>query len=199
MEAAAKSRDGRVVRGERTRQSLVEALLALLDEGELRPTAERIADRAGVSERSVFQHFPDREHLFEAVALQQYERVRPTLRPIDPGLPLPERLDAFLAQRTRYFEMVKGVRRAALLLEPDSPAVARWLQRTRSAKAAEVRKVFATEIGSAPEAERAAFAAALVAAAAWPAWESYRYHQGLGAARARAAMRLTMARLLGQG
>lgn len=198
MEAVAKTRDGRTVRRERTRQSLVEALLALLDEGELRPTAERIAQRAGVSERSVFQHFPDREQLFEAVALQQYERVRPMLRPIDPALPLPERLDAFVAQRTWYFEMVKGVRRAALLLEPDSQAVARWLQRTRRAKAAEVRKVFGTEIESAPEAERPTLTAALVAAAAWPAWESYRFHQGLGAGRARAAVRLGMARLLGE-
>ena len=56
-------RDGRTVRAERTRQALVDALLSLLDEGQLQPTAERIAVRAGVSERSVFQHFPDREAL----------------------------------------------------------------------------------------------------------------------------------------
>ena len=196
--AAAKARDGRTVRGERTRQALVEALLALLDEGELRPTAERIAVRAGVSERSVFQHFPDREQLFEAVALQQYERVRPTLRPVDPALPLPERLDAFVAQRARLYELIKGVRRAALLLEPDSDAVARWLQTARRAKADEVRKVFATEIEGVPEAERAALVAALIAAAAWPAWESYRFHQGLSAARARLALRLTLGRLLAE-
>ena len=198
MEAAAKSRDGRTVRGERTRQALVEALLSLLDEGELRPTAERIAARAGVSERSVFQHFPDREQLFEAVARQQYERVRPTLRPVDPALPLAERIDAFVAQRARLYELIKGVRRAALLLEPDSDAVARWLATARTAKADEVLRVFGSEIQQAPEDERAALGAALVTAAAWPAWESYRFHQGLGAARARAAMRLALARLLGQ-
>jgi TetR/AcrR family transcriptional regulator, regulator of autoinduction and epiphytic fitness len=199
MEAAAKARDGRTVRGERTRQALVEALLGLLDEGVLRPTAERIAARAGVSERSVFQHFPDREQLFEAVAQQQYDRVRPTLRPVDPALPLPERLDAFVAQRARLYELIKGVRRAALLLEPDSEAVARWLGTTRRAKADEVRKVFATEIAETPEAERGELTAALVAAAAWPAWESYRFHQGLSAVRARAALRLSLARLLGEG
>ena len=199
VEAAAKTRDGRTVRGERTRQALVEALLALLDEGELRPTAERIAARAGVSERSVFQHFPDREQLFEAVARQQYERVRPTLRPVDPALPLPERIDAFVLQRARLYELIKGVRRAALLLEPDSEAVARWLGTARRAKGDEVLRVFGREIERAPEAERAALAAALIAAAAWPAWESYRFHQGLSAARARAALRLTLVRLLGQG
>jgi TetR/AcrR family transcriptional regulator, regulator of autoinduction and epiphytic fitness len=199
VEAAAKARDGRTVRGERTRQALVEALLALLDEGALRPTAEQIATRAGVSERSVFQHFPDREQLFEAVARQQYERVRPTLRPVDPTLPLPERIDTFVAQRARLYELIKGVRRAALLLEPDSDAVARGLARARNAKAHEVFKVFGREIERAPQAERGALAAALVAAAAWPAWESYRFHQGLSAARARAALRLSLARLLGEG
>jgi hypothetical protein len=88
------------------------------------------------------------------------------------------------------------VRRAALLLEPDSDAVARWLGTARRAKADEVVRVFSSEIERAPEDERAALAAALVAAAAWPAWESYRFHQGLSAARARAALRLALARLL---
>src|SRR5918999_1074776 len=50
MEAAAKQRDGRTVRAERTRQALVDALLALLDASELSPTAAAIAQRAGVSE-----------------------------------------------------------------------------------------------------------------------------------------------------
>ena len=48
--AANGQRDGRTVRAERTRQALVDALLSLLDEGQLQPTAERIAVRAGVSE-----------------------------------------------------------------------------------------------------------------------------------------------------
>ena len=57
-------RDGRTVRAERTREAVVTALLALLEEGELSPTAERVAERAHVSERSIFQHFGDREALF---------------------------------------------------------------------------------------------------------------------------------------
>ena len=64
---------------ERTREAVVEALLSLLDEGELSPTAERVAERAAVSERSVFQHFSDREALFGAAATGQFERVAPQL------------------------------------------------------------------------------------------------------------------------
>lgn len=196
--AAEKSRDGRTVRAERTRRALVDALLSLLDEGMLRPTAEQIAARAGVSERSLFQHFRDREQLFEAVARQQYERVLPTLKPIDASLPVSERIDAFVDQRARLYELSKGVRRAALLLEPDSGAVAGWLTTARKAGEADVERVFRAELEAAPETERAVLRAALVSASAWTAWESYRFHQGLGVARSRAALRATLAALLGE-
>jgi AcrR family transcriptional regulator len=142
----------------------VEALLSLLDEGILRPTAERIAGRAGVSERSLFQHFPDREQLFEAVARAQYERVLRTLEPIDASLPLSERIDAFVDQRARLYELSKGVRRAAQLLEPESGAVAGWLATARKTGAADVERVFRAELQAAPETERAALRAALVSA-----------------------------------
>jgi TetR/AcrR family transcriptional regulator, regulator of autoinduction and epiphytic fitness len=199
MGLAAEPRDGRTVRGERTRRALVDALLALLDAGELRPTAERIAERAGVSERSLFQHFPDREQLFEAVARQQYERVLPTLQPVDASLSLPDRIDAFVDQRARFYELSKGVRRAALLLEPESGAVAGWLSTARKAGAADAERVFRAELERIADAERPAVRAALVSAAAWTSWEAYRFHQGLSVARARAAMRATIAALLGEG
>ena len=198
MPSPEKQRDGRTVRGERTREALVESLLALLDGGELRPTAAQIAEGAGVSERSVFQHFPDREALLEAVAREQYERVMPTLTPVDASLALGERIDALVAQRCRMFEQVKGVRRAALLMEPESDVVAGWLASTRSAGVAELERVFRRELEGAPSDERATLRAALVAASAWGAFESLRLHQGLSVARTRGAMRTTLARLLGE-
>ena len=86
MEPGAKEQiDGRTVRAQRTRQALLDALFSLLEDGELRPTAERIAERAGVSERSVFQHFPDREALYEAVGRRQFERVLTGNVPVDPS------------------------------------------------------------------------------------------------------------------
>jgi TetR/AcrR family transcriptional regulator of autoinduction and epiphytic fitness len=196
MEAAAKQRDGRTVRAERTRQALVDALLGLLDAGELSPTAAAIAQRAGVSERSVFQHFPDREALFEAVARQQYERVMPTLSPVDASLPLDERIDQFTRQRARLYELIGGVRRAALLIEHESPAVAGWLTTARRAKAAEAERVFRRELEAIPADEREPLRAALVAVCAWPAWESWRAHQRLGVSRARAAMAAAIGALL---
>jgi TetR/AcrR family transcriptional regulator, regulator of autoinduction and epiphytic fitness len=192
------SKDGRTVRAERTRQALVDALFGLLEEGELRPTAERIAERAGVSERSVFQHFRDRDALVEAVSRQQYERVIREVDPVDASLPLAERLDAFVTQRARLLEQVSPVVRAGRLFEHDSDVAAGWLTSARSAAANEVERVFRRELQRAEAGERAVLLAALVSAASWAAWEGYRVHQQLGAERSRAAMRTTLAALLGE-
>jgi TetR/AcrR family transcriptional regulator, regulator of autoinduction and epiphytic fitness len=191
-----KQRDGRTVRAERTRRALVEALLALLNEGRLRPTAAEIAERAGVSERSVFQHFPDREALLEAVAREQYERVMPTIRPVDASLSLAARIDEFVAQRATLYERSAGVRRAALLMEPESDVVAGWLTTVRRAGAAEVERVFRREIEATPADEREPLRAALVAACAWGTFEALRFHQGLSVSRTRGALRTMVARLL---
>jgi TetR/AcrR family transcriptional regulator of autoinduction and epiphytic fitness len=193
---ASGSRDGRTVRAERTRQALVDALFGLLEEGELRPTAERIAERAGVSERSVFQHFPDREALFEAVARQQWERVIREVEPVDSSRPLAERIDAFLGQRARICEQVTPVLRAGRLFEHESDVAAGWLTSARRATANEVERVFRRELQQVEGGERAVLLAALVSASSWLAWEGYRAHQRLGVERARAAMRTTVEALL---
>lgn len=56
--------DGRRQRSERSQIAIVEAMLALINEGKLVPTAQQVADRAGVSIRSFFRHFADMDALF---------------------------------------------------------------------------------------------------------------------------------------
>ena len=186
--------DGRNLRAERTRTALATAYLDLLTEGDLRPTAERIAERAGVSPRSVFKHFPDREALFAAASEIQEGRVRDLAGdPPDPAAPLDERLDRFVDQRARFHEFVTPVRRSALLIEPFSEVVAAKLAFTREAGAAQVDHVFAPELDALRGRAREDLRAALCATAAWPTWESLRKHQGLPEARARTILRAMLA------
>src|SRR3954451_16164401 len=141
--------DWRNLRAERTRTALASAYLDLLTEGDLRPTAERIAERAGVSPRSVFKHFPDREALFAAASETQEARVRELMGDLpDPSAPLDERIDAFVDQRARFHEFVSPVRRSALLAEPFSPVIAEKLKMARAAGAAHVDHTFATELSA---------------------------------------------------
>lgn len=62
-------RDGRALRSARTREALVAATMATVAAGE-EPTPERIAERAGVSERTIFRLFDDLPGLWEAVRAQ---------------------------------------------------------------------------------------------------------------------------------
>lgn len=62
--------DGRRLRGERNRTSIINAMSALQDEGVLVPTANQVAERSGINIRSLFRHFEDMEGLFEAADVQ---------------------------------------------------------------------------------------------------------------------------------
>jgi TetR/AcrR family transcriptional regulator, regulator of autoinduction and epiphytic fitness len=189
--------DGRNLRAERTRQAIVDATLALLDEGNVQPTAEQIAARAHVSERSVFQHFPDREQLFEAVSARQYERVGKMVRRLSSDGPLEERLDAFVEQRCRVLEATRSVRRAAVLMEPFSEVIASQLRRGRGLYRREVEHVFARELDGRPREDRALLLASLASASDPSGWDNMRTYQAMSVARSREAMRRTVGALLG--
>ena len=57
--------DGRLLRSERSRQLIITAIIELIDEGHLIPTAQQVAHRADVGIRSVFRHFDDMDSIFE--------------------------------------------------------------------------------------------------------------------------------------
>jgi AcrR family transcriptional regulator len=68
--------DGRRLRSERSRQAIIDAMLSLVEEGVLVPTAQQVSERAGVGIRSVFRHFSDMESLFataDTVIRKQYQ------------------------------------------------------------------------------------------------------------------------------
>lgn len=198
-EAGPGPEDGRTARARRTHEAIVDAVIELLEGGELRPTAEAIAERARVSPRSVFQHFPERDGLIAAVAQRQAERVMALVRRLPTDGPLEARLDAFVDQRARVWEFVTPVRRSAILTEPFSEDVAAWLARFRVLSRAETQRVFAQELEGMDRAGRARVGHALSAVGEWTFWESLRAHQGLSRTQARAAVREAVQALLGRG
>jgi TetR/AcrR family transcriptional regulator, regulator of autoinduction and epiphytic fitness len=191
--------DGRLARGERARRAIVDALLALIDRGDLLPSAARVAQRAGVSLRSVFQHFSDVESLFAAAASRQAERLATHVGGLPDEGPLDGRLGAFVRQRARLLEAIAPVRRAAILMEPFSHELQGRLGAFRKLKADEVRRVFATELARRSPAARRRLHSALAAASSWNTWQALRDHQGLTQAEARRVLRLTLETLLRNG
>ncbi|HLB23058.1 MAG TPA: TetR/AcrR family transcriptional regulator [Dehalococcoidia bacterium] len=188
--------DGRVARSERTRAAIAEAMLALFREGELRPTAPQVAERAGVSLRSVFQHFEDMEALNAAVAERQFETLLNAMNLTPRDGPLDRRIEVFVAERAKLHESITPVRRAALLVEPFSKVIASRLRWARRRGRTEVAKVFRIELESRLAAERRELLEALTMAGSWSAWEALRAHQGLSAAHAQRVMARTVRALL---
>ena len=183
--AATSLTDGRSARAARTRDAVVEALLSLLDEGNFRPTARQVAERAGVSLRSVYVHFDDLEDLFTAAAHNHFARVRDLVEAIPGDGPLDTRLEAFVRQRERIHEASAQVRRAAVLQEPFSPALAEVLSLARQLSRAEIETVFAPELGRRDGADRNRLLLQLEVASNASTWEALRLQHDLPAERAR--------------
>ncbi|HZR12792.1 MAG TPA: TetR/AcrR family transcriptional regulator [Acidimicrobiia bacterium] len=190
--------DGRTARAARTRDAVVEALLSLIDEGDVRPPARRVAERAGVSLRSVYVHFDDLEDLYCAAAKRQYRRISALVVTLPTDGPLDARLRAFVDQRARVLEAGAPVRRAGLFHAVTSPTLARVMHVSRKAGRAEVEKVFGTELDTyARDAtERRHLLAALTTAASAATWETLREHEQLGIDDAAAVMHDMLAAIL---
>ena len=59
--------DGRRARSQRSRQVVIDATIDLMEEGNLIPTAQQIADKAGINIRNFFRYFEDMETLFATI------------------------------------------------------------------------------------------------------------------------------------
>jgi AcrR family transcriptional regulator len=166
--------DGRTARAVRTREAIVDASIALVDEGDVRPTALRVAERAGVSVRSVFQHFDDLEGLYAAIANRLVDRLSGIRVAVDATLPLPERIIAMVRSRVRVLEALTPIRRAAAVHAPFSQEVRSQLQAGHNVLRAELERVFADELAKRDEPERTRLLDALDTVLSWPSWENLR-------------------------
>lgn len=193
MAATMEKVDGRRARGLRTRDAIVSALLDLVGEGDIAPTAQRIADRANVSVRSVYQHFVDVEGLYAHGTERMFEWVRSTFPDIDETLPLERRLDLYVAARTSVLESLMPFHRAIRLMEPSCATVREHRAAMDKWHKERVAKVFAPELRSVDGPSRHALHGALDSLSSTECWE----HLRNSAQSPRAARQVVRAGMLG--
>jgi len=68
--------DGRHQRSQQSRQRIIDAIIELVNEGVLEPTAEQVSARAGLAMRTVFRHFSDMDSLYREIHRRMYARVQ---------------------------------------------------------------------------------------------------------------------------
>ena len=193
--------DGRAARSHRSRRAIVDAMRALHAEGDLRPTAPRVAKRAGVSLRTVWQQFADMETLLIEAIRRDQEVLRSLTKRIDPDQPLADRVAQFTGQRSRVLEHMTPTWRAARLAEPFSPQLQqnKILLLERSQK--EIEAIFAPELETLKDQDKDHdLLHSLQAISIWSFWESLRTELGLPPDQAESLLRETFsARLAAAG
>ena len=174
------SPDGRHARSDRTRAAVASAMLECFMDGVLRPSAEEVAARAGVSRRAVFRHFDNMDALLEEVSRLQVERVsRGQFPPVLEEGALDQRIDAIVAHSAHRNEVITPVRRAALLSEPFSSVIQERHSWLRNKVRRQLNRVFSAELSRLPDTERRLRTAQLRALLSFSYWEALRRHEGL--------------------
>jgi len=186
-----RSQDGRVVRGLRTRHSLIQATLDLIRAGDVEPTSAAIATIAGVSSRALFQHFTSLADLYAAAFDLAVSRAFDRPRPVDGSAPLPNRIDLLVSDRSELFEEWLPVWHFAERVRSVAPAVGLGVTQLRKLLRERLAAWFATELDNLEAASRDLVLDALDLAFGLDSWMNMREQLRLSPAHASRTWRFT--------
>ena len=105
-EHEADTADGRRQRSERSRRKIIEAMFELMREGDIRPSATDVAERAGVGLRTVFRHFEDMDSIFEEMTEDLKKIVMPMVFAPYEATDWRERLMEAVDRKARIYELL---------------------------------------------------------------------------------------------
>ncbi|HEX5615810.1 MAG TPA: TetR/AcrR family transcriptional regulator [Acidimicrobiia bacterium] len=189
--------DGRTARRDRNRIAVLDAVLELFSEGDLAPSAERVAQRSGVSLRSVYRYVADSEDLTRAAIERHLERVGHlfSIPAIGEGA-RDERIERFVAARLALYEAIAPTARASRLRAPTSAPIREQLERGRRLLRAQVERHFAPELDVLDDRVRSAVLAAIDALTQIETIDLYRVHGGHSSSETHELFVIAVARLL---
>jgi len=170
--------DGRVQRSERSRTAIVQALLELIGEGSVSPTAQQVAERADVGVRTVFRHFSDMETLFSTMNEQLNAEVASLfVEKVQTGS-FEDRVDALIERRMTIFGKLAPYVRSSTIQRWRSAFLQAEHERTIRVLRRDLRR-WLPEIESAPT----EVADALEMILSFEAWNRLRVDQRLSLRR----------------
>jgi len=189
--------DGRTARRDRNRDAVLDAVLDLFAEGRLLPTPAEVAERSGVSLRSVYRYVSDRDELVRAAIARNWQRYEPVFRlgEIAPGF-RSARVEALVDARLRLHTMAAPTARAAIAAGASAPLVAARMAGLRDALRDQVDRAFAPELSQLARGERREVRAVLDLLLGFDGVEHLRHTAGLSAAAAARALRRSVMALL---
>ena len=177
--------DGRTARRDRNRDAVLDAVLDLFADGSLTPVPAEVAERSGVSLRSVYRYFDDMEALARAAIARNLARMEPYFALAEPGVgSTADRVERTVAARLRLYDGIAPMARAALARAPQSPIIAERLAETRLLLRRQVEEMFAPELVDRPDGEAREVIAAVDVLLELESLDHLRRHRGLAQAEA---------------
>lgn len=196
-ERAGEKVDGRRASRERNRDAVVDALLDLYREGSVSPSADEVANRSGLSRRSLFRYFDDLDDLCRAAIARQTLRAGHliVLKNMGEGS-LANRITCLAAHRFELFEAIAPAARVGRLRAPYQSIVAQDIRKSRAVLRRQVEKHFAPEMDMMePDHQRETLAAADVVCS-FESFDLLREAQGLSGNEYQRTVRRVLTALL---
>ena len=147
--------DGRRARRERSRRAVVDAMFALVHDGKVPPSADDIADRAGVSVSSVFRNFDGLADLQRQALDEFHLRFAHLFVVDDAARSRAERVRSHVRSRVALSAAAGGLILVARSRALDHEPMVDGVARLRARLADQTRQRFAAEINSLTPAEAA--------------------------------------------
>jgi len=172
--------DGRVLRGQRNTQAILDALLDLYRQGIFTPTLTEVAQAAGVTTRAVYHRFADIEAIAREVGRRQIKehRARFYSAALSEG-PLHERIVSFVDIRMAMYERIAPVRRAAMVNLHRSDVTREQLRFAWALGRQQIERAFEHELKRLDERRRRQLLESLDLLTSFECWDRMRARQQL--------------------
>ena len=147
MTAVQEEVDGRRLRRGQNREAVIDALLELFREGVYEPSSNEIAERAGLSPRSLFRYFEDVDDLHRAATQRQLRKARSLVEAgTHPDDPTALKIHRVVEARVRMFDEIGPAARAARICAHRHEALRAELRSTRAYLRGQLRDLFGPEL-----------------------------------------------------
>lgn len=175
--------DGRRVRGQTNRRKIVEAMIALVSEGVMSPSAQEVAERADVGLRTVFRHFDDMDSLYSEMSAQVSASILPLISSTFAAGDWRGRIQELIERRATAFDKMLPFKSAADTIRHKSKFLAQEHEQLLKFNRARVLEALSPEMRK----ERTLIEA-LDLLLSFETWRRLRRDQALSVAQAKATI-----------
>jgi AcrR family transcriptional regulator len=189
--------DGRTARRDRNREAVLDAVHELFVERAAVPTVESVAERSGVSLRSIYRYFPDVSQLMTAALARRVARAEPLfhLSGLGEGA-LKDRVARFVDHRLDIYELAAPTIRAAFTLSGSAVAIQEQIERRRELLRDQAAQHFAPELAGCDARRAADVLAAIEVLGQFESLELLRVQRGLSVEESRRVLVAAVTALL---